>query len=354
MNKLEPAALRSQGLCVVKYSINARPLYGCSADGFTAVYSALRTLASRAADTLPTREFRLLFLLFIQFIKSIAYASHRSLTAVPPQITCLNKNTVALTNCFSEQNFAQMRPYLGRTHDAATYEHIACYIRRFMAERVALIASRVRDGHIRDRHEDLRLQYVYIFPDDARRTSSIAILDGSEFNERFRYSDVASAVAFLTMELDATGRPDLARAFVASSVGASGDDVLRELLPFYTCSRACVRGKVTSFQLDEAEVPPSQRERAAAARGIRTIFVECVYPRGVALEHLAQCWQARLTGTQEAASRASDARPDLDATQASTWESYIPGEERDYEHVVVSTTQPLAASLEHVLDAIRG
>ena len=91
---------------------------------------------------------------------------------------------------------------------------------------------------------------------------SIVILDGIEFNERFRYSDVACEVAFLAMELDAAYRPDLSRAFIDSYVGVTGDDALRELLPFYCCYRACVRGKVTSFQLDEAEAPPAQRNSA--------------------------------------------------------------------------------------------
>ncbi len=399
-------------------------------------------------------------------------------TAIPTNEHIASFGRLEVIRVNWEENLAQMRPYLGRTLDAETYERIASYIHRFMDERTALFASRVRDGYIRACHGDLRLQHVYMLESAhtcALQTSPIAILDGIEFNERFRYSDVACEVAFLAMELDAASRPDLARAFVASYVRATGDDALCELLPFYTCYRACVRGKVTSFQLDEAEVPPSQRDsareqatalftlaagytagptpptllligglmgtgkstlalalqhelgwalfssdtlrkrmaglnptqpqvntfdqgvysqewtartyaallkeagkaladgrsvlldatflrkadrqaaaREAAALGIRTIFVECICPQALALERLAQRWQARLAGTQEAASRASDARPDLYATQASTWESFTPGEERDCEHVVIPTIQPLAASLGHVLDAIRG
>ena len=163
-----------------------------------------------------------------------------------------------------EENFEQMRPSIGRTLDAETYERIVAYIHRFLDARAALFASRVRDGYIRDCHGDLRLQHIYILDADARpqQASSLAILDGIEFNEHFRYSDVASEVAFLAMELEAAHRPDLSRAFVDSYVTATGDDALREVLPFYMCYRACVRGKVASFQLDEAEVPPTQRESA--------------------------------------------------------------------------------------------
>jgi len=164
-----------------------------------------------------------------------------------------------------EENFAQMKPYIGCTLDAATFDRLAQYIHRFLDERATLFASRVRDGRIRDCHGDLRLQHVYVLDEASvpiTHPCSIVILDGIEFNERFRYSDVTSEVAFLVMELDAVQRPDLSRTFVESYVAATGDEALRELLPFYTCYRACVRGKVTSFQLDEAEVPPAQRELA--------------------------------------------------------------------------------------------
>ncbi len=165
-----------------------------------------------------------------------------------------------------EENFAQMRPYVGRTLDATTFDQIAGYIYRFMEQRSSLFASRISEGRIRDCHGDLRLQHVYILEgetaDTARQLPRLAILDGIEFNERFRYSDVTCEVAFLTMELEAASHCDLACAFVEGYVAESGDQALRELLPFYSCYRACIRGKVLSFQVDEPEVPTVQREAA--------------------------------------------------------------------------------------------
>ncbi|HEX6817645.1 MAG TPA: AAA family ATPase [Ktedonobacterales bacterium] len=165
-----------------------------------------------------------------------------------------------------EENFAQMRPYIGRTLSAQTFERIANYVHAFLAQRASLFAHRVSNGRIRDCHGDLRLQHVYLLDDAVPPTepsaSRIAIVDCIEFNERFRYSDVGAELAFPTMELDLAGRPDLARAFVDAYVAASDDAELRELLPFYACYRACVRGKVLAFQLDETEVPEPQREEA--------------------------------------------------------------------------------------------
>ncbi len=154
------------------------------------------------------------------------------------------------------ENFAQMQPYIGRTLDEQTYTQLMTYTHAFMDGYRRLFESRVREGHIRDCHGDLRLQHVYLLD------QKIVILDAIEFNERFRYGDVAGEIAFLAMELEAAQRHDLARAFVASYITTTNDAALCELLPFYLCYRACVRGKVASFQLDEQEIPHAQREQA--------------------------------------------------------------------------------------------
>ncbi len=161
-----------------------------------------------------------------------------------------------------EENFEQMRPYIGRSLDQASFDRISTYIHEFCTGYAALFTTRIREQHIRDCHGDLRLQHVYVLDEEGSATDTISVVDCIEFNERFRYSDVAAEIAFLTMELDAAGRADLARAFVDAYVRLSDDRALYELLPFYACYRACVRGKVLSFQLDQPEVPAEQRETA--------------------------------------------------------------------------------------------
>lgn len=160
-----------------------------------------------------------------------------------------------------EENFAQMRPYVGRTLTPAADLRITRYIRAFMEHRADLFRARVHAGRIRDCHGDLRLQHVYRLGKCNSRPR-LAILDCIEFNERFRCGDVASEIAFLAMELDAAGRADLARAFVQAYIAASGDAALQEVLPFYLCYRACVRGKVTSFLVDQPEVADAERDAA--------------------------------------------------------------------------------------------
>ncbi len=159
-----------------------------------------------------------------------------------------------------DENFEQMRPYIGRSLDQATFDRLSTYIYEFCTNYAPLFTTRIREHRVRDCHGDLRLQHVYVLAQPESPAPWICVIDCIEFNERFRYSDVAAEIAFLTMELDAARRSDLSRAFVDSYVRLTGDQALYELLPFYACYRACVRGKVLSFQLDQPEVPAEQRE----------------------------------------------------------------------------------------------
>src|SRR4029079_4135850 len=72
-------------------------------------------------------------------------------------------------------------------------------------------------------------------------------VDAIEFNERFRFADVAADEAFLAMELDARSRPDLAASFLAAFAMESADYDLYAVVDFYLSYRAWVRGKVASF-----------------------------------------------------------------------------------------------------------
>jgi predicted kinase len=115
----------------------------------------------------------------------------------------------------------------------------------------------VQNGHICDGHGDVRCESVCV-------TDKIHIFDCIEFNDRFRCGDVASEVAFLAMDLDARGRPDLGYLLTEQYSACSGDDQIFALLPFYRCYRAFVRGKVLSFRLDEPEFSAAEQEDAAA------------------------------------------------------------------------------------------
>jgi predicted kinase len=141
------------------------------------------------------------------------------------------------------------------------YDRIAGLTERALAALEPTIERRAGRGVPRDGHGDLRLDHVYLFPDRAP-PSDLVIVDGIEFNERLRYADPVSDVAFLAMDLAFHGRRDLAVALADAYERASGDDEGGALFPFYTSYRAAVRGKVEGMKQAESEVPEAERASA--------------------------------------------------------------------------------------------
>ena len=160
--------------------------------------------------------------------------------------------STATIRCNSEENFAQTLNYINVTIPEYQYNFIKDYVDNFLIEKKALLEKRVADHKIRDCHGDLHLEHICI-------ADEIIIFDCIEFNERFRFGDVAAEVAFLTMDLDYNGYSGQAESFVKSYLNYSADADMLSLLNFYRCYYAYVRGKVTSFRLDQKELPKSER-----------------------------------------------------------------------------------------------
>ena len=170
------------------------------------------------------------------------------------EIAAFGRLDVIRHNC--DENFAQTEKYVGLTVFRAKYEHIRDYTGRFIRTNARLFEKRVRGGRIRDCHGDLHAAHVCL-------TDDICIYDCIEFNDRFRYCDVASEIAFLAMDLDRYRQAGLSRHLVDTYVRTSHDDELLLLLDFYRCYRAYVRGKVESFKLDDPLISPSEKVKAS-------------------------------------------------------------------------------------------
>jgi predicted kinase len=151
-----------------------------------------------------------------------------------------------------QENFVQTLNDVGQTLAAHRYDLLQQAVTAFMSRHALWFAERVSQGRIRDCHGDLRAEHIYV------QDGTIHIIDCIEFNSRFRFIDVASEVAFLSMDLVRLGYPQYANAFVRSYVEHTADLTLYRLLDFYRCYRAYVRGKVASIRLHEGP-PPETR-----------------------------------------------------------------------------------------------
>jgi hypothetical protein len=158
------------------------------------------------------------------------------------------------------ENFRQTEGFVGcASLSADQYQRIDNYAQAFL-ERGELFGARIKDGRIRDCHGDLYSANICL-------SEPIRIFDCIEFNERFRYCDVASDVAFLAMDLDYHGLEELSRHFIDRFVEKSGDRGLTAMLDFYKCYRAYVRGKIGLFTAHAPEVDAATRAASLAQAG---------------------------------------------------------------------------------------
>lgn len=110
--------------------------------------------------------------------------------------------------------------------------------RRYLAGRAPLFDDRIRRGRIRDGHGDLQAEDIFLLDDGPR------VLDCIDFDERYRWGDVLADVAFLAMDLERLGHPDLAAAFLAHHRELSADTWPATLAHHHVAYRAHVRAKV--------------------------------------------------------------------------------------------------------------
>jgi aminoglycoside phosphotransferase family enzyme len=162
-----------------------------------------------------------------------------------PQIVRFGTAAAVAVNVL--ENFDQTRPFIGQgALEQAQFEGIADFACSFLANE-PLFQERIKGGFIRDCHGDLYSANICL-------ADQVHIYDCIEFNQRFRYCDVASDVAFLAMDLEFHELDQLSARFVDRFIRATDDQGLRAMLNFYKCYRAYVRGKIGLFTAADAAV----------------------------------------------------------------------------------------------------
>ncbi|MCX6841510.1 MAG: AAA family ATPase [candidate division WOR-3 bacterium] len=184
-----------------------------------------------------------------------------------------------------DENFAQTMEFRGRTITYRAFDETKSAVERFIAGHRGLFRRRRAGGFVRRCHGDLHSKNIFIIEEgsggqgsrgsgpnprtpEPPNPGSVRIFDCIEFNPRFSCSDVASEVAFMAMDLDYSGRKDLANFFVERYLVHTKDAGMLRLLNFYKCYRAYVRGKVTSFNLNDPGIgaPDKAKARQTARR----------------------------------------------------------------------------------------
>jgi len=163
----------------------------------------------------------------------------------------------------TDENFTQVEPFIGKTISPAAFEAIRHYTNQFYELNENLFRERIQQHRILDCHGDLHLDHVHLTPE------ATTIFDCIEFNDRFRFIDIANDLAFLAMDFDFEGRSDLGNLLLRNAARELGDAGMLRIANFYKCYRAFVRGKVESIQATEKETTNRQEHGKQAARYFR-------------------------------------------------------------------------------------
>ncbi len=165
-----------------------------------------------------------------------------------------------------DDNTAEMAPFAGRVVDADAVARVADKARRFLAGRAPLFEDRIADGRICDGHGDLQAADVFCLDDGPE------VLDCIEFDDALRYGDVVDDVAFLAMDLERLGAPELAVRFVHDYQEFSGENAPASLVHHYIAYRAQVRAKVACLRAgQEAGGGDADVDAVAEARSLLSL-----------------------------------------------------------------------------------
>ena len=162
------------------------------------------------------------------------------------------------------REYSEAAGFIGSTwtpEDAAATKAFADAV---IAREAALFDERLAEGRIIDGHGDMQAKHVYVLGAEPK---DLVVVDCVEFTDWFqlRYADVNNDVAFLAMDLEARGRPEMGDEFAGRYLAATADETLAVLQPLHRRFRAFVRGKVESIGAHAMEIPAEVRAGLAAS-----------------------------------------------------------------------------------------
>ena len=134
-------------------------------------------------------------------------------------------------------------------------EQLATAQRRFTEMEARIVA--LRSARIVEGHGDLRPEHIYL-------DGAPIVMDCIEFNRGLRILDPAEELAYLAMECDRLGAPDVDGWLLGAWRDATGEALPRPLVGFYKARQAMLRAKIAIWHLDEPLTDSAAKWRARA------------------------------------------------------------------------------------------
>ena len=139
------------------------------------------------------------------------------------------------------ENLDEIGPFSGLPVFAIEFGLVAGAMRGFLDRHPEALVERARHGDIREGHGDLRCEHICLDPPGA-----VQIFDCVEFSQSIRCADIASDLAFLLLDLERLGAPEMAARLVDRYRDA-GIELPPEMLALYRAHRALVRVKTSAL-----------------------------------------------------------------------------------------------------------
>jgi aminoglycoside phosphotransferase family enzyme/predicted kinase len=143
------------------------------------------------------------------------------------------------------ENFQQMPDFSDTLSHKRKIKLVKSATRLFLDRHKELFDRRIDHRRICDTHGDLKTEHVYQY-----QGVQVQILDCIEFNQKFRYQDTASDLAFLAMDMEFLGHRPAALFLLSRYVDTANDPDLMQVIDFYKCYRAMVQVKVYHLQTE--------------------------------------------------------------------------------------------------------
>jgi uncharacterized protein len=162
-------------------------------------------------------------------------------------------------------NLTEMAPFADGpdpVFDPGVLAEVELLAVRWLEGRSAVFADRIAGGHVVDGHGDLLAEDIFCLDDGPR------ILDCIEFDDHLRHVDVWNDVAFLVMDLERLGRPDLGAVLCETYREHSADSGSLGLVEVFVAYRALVRAKVAGLRCRQT-APGPERDACRAEAGER-------------------------------------------------------------------------------------
>lgn len=170
------------------------------------------------------------------------------------------------------ENFTHIYPQIDSGGDAASLDLLRTWTEAQYETLQPLMQARKAQGFVRECHGDLHLGNIVLIDDRP------VPFDCIEFNEKLRWIDVISEIAFCVMDLQAKNHSGLAYRLLNRYLAATGDYSGCRLLRYYLAYRGMVRAKIAQLGLAQSADAQSRAAlQASYARQLR-FALACIRP----------------------------------------------------------------------------